>query len=80
MVVSDALTFYLISTVSSLVVVFLGVIYKSKCKVITCCGCIRIERDIDAEERIDEMKLGKSKSNTLQQPDIIQHDIQQIQH
>ena len=78
MVVSDALTFYLISTVSSLIVVLLGVIYKSKCNVITCCGCIRIERDIDAEERIDEMKLGKSKSNTLQQPDIIQHDIQQI--
>ena len=78
MVVSDALTFYLISTVSSLIVVFLGVIYKSKCKVITCCGCIRIERDIDAEERIDEMELGKSKSNTLQQPDIIPHNPQQV--
>jgi hypothetical protein len=67
MVVSDALTFYLTSTVSSLLVVFLGVIYKSKCRVITCCGCVRIERDVDAEERIDEMELGNSKSNTLQQ-------------
>lgn len=78
MVVSVALTFYLISTVSSLIVVFLGVIYKSKCKVTTCCGCIRIERDIDAEERIDEMELGKSKSNTLQHPDIIPHNPQQL--
>jgi hypothetical protein len=84
MVVSDALTFYLISTISSLIVVFLGVIYKSKCKVVTCCGCVRIERDVDAEERIDEMELGKSKGIQLQPPDIIhdiiQHDIQQLHH
>jgi hypothetical protein len=76
--VSDALTFYLISTISSLIVVFLGVIYKSKCKVITCCGCLRIERDVDAEERIDEMELGNSKGVSIQQHDIIHHDIQQI--
>jgi hypothetical protein len=78
MVVSDSLTFYLISTASSLIVVFLGVIYKSKCKVITCCGCIRIERDVDAEERIDEMELGKSKSNTIPQIDIISHNLQEM--
>jgi len=78
MVVSDALTFYLISSVSSLIVVFLGVIYKSKCKVITCCGCIRIERDVDAEERIDEMELGKSKNNTFQQNDIILQNPHQV--
>lgn len=28
--------------------------YKSKCKNIECCGCIKIERDIEAEEAIDE--------------------------
>jgi hypothetical protein len=28
--------------------------YKSKCKNIECCGCIKIERDIEAEESIDE--------------------------
>jgi len=71
MVLSDAITFYLISSVSSIIVVIMGVIYKSKCRVITCCGCLRIERDVSAEERIDEMELGKSKNNTLQQIDII---------
>jgi hypothetical protein len=72
MVLSDALTFYLISSVSSVIVVIMGVIYKSKCRVITCCGCLRIERDVDAEERIDEMELGKSKIND------ISHNVQQI--
>ena len=77
MVLSDGLTFYFISSVSSVIVIFLGVIYKSKCKVISCCGCIRIERDVDAEERIDEIELGKSK-NKLSLPyiDIIPHNIQ----
>ncbi len=78
MVLSDALTFYFISSVSSIIVVTLGVIYKSKCKVVTCCGCIRIERDVDAEERIDEIELGKSKNNILQQNDIIPHTIHQV--
>jgi hypothetical protein len=78
MVVSDALTFYFISSVSSIIVVFLGVVYKSKCKVITCCGCIRIERDVDAEERIDEIELGKSKNNILPQIDIIPHTTDQM--
>jgi hypothetical protein len=60
MALSDSLTFYIISSASSILVVILGVIYKSKCRVITCCGCVRVERDVDAEERIDEMELGKS--------------------
>ena len=75
MVLSDALTFYLISSVSSVIVVIMGVVYKSKCKVITCCGCLRIERDVDAEERIDEMELGKSKNNTLHQIDVIPQNV-----
>lgn len=76
MPVSEALTFYFISSVSSILVVFLGVVYKSKCRVITCCGCIRIERDVDAEERIDEMEISKTNNNTLSQIDIIPHNTQ----
>lgn len=78
MAVSEALTFYFISSVSSILVVFLGVVYKSKCRVISCCGCIRIERDVDAEERIDEMEIGKTNNNTLSQIDIIHHNTQPI--
>jgi hypothetical protein len=34
----------------------LAVCYKSKCKRFACCGLV-IERDIDAEEHIDEIQL-----------------------
>jgi hypothetical protein len=42
----------------------LGVCYKSKCKTIDCC-CIKIVRDIEAEEQIDEhtIELGGRRTN-----------------
>jgi hypothetical protein len=42
-----------ITICSGLVLATLGVIYKSKCRRVKCCGC-EIERDIDAEQEIDE--------------------------
>jgi len=57
MALSDTLVFYIISTAASITVVVLGIVYKSKCKVITCCGCLKVERDVEAEERIDEMEI-----------------------
>ena len=36
-------------------------IYKSKCKSCSLCG-IKIERDIHAEEHIDELELQRSKA------------------
>jgi hypothetical protein len=39
----------------------LRMIYKSKCKRCSFCG-ITIERDIDAEEHIDELELQRSKA------------------
>ena len=38
---------------SGLVLATLGVIYKSKCRRVACCGC-EVERDVDVEEHIDE--------------------------
>ena len=58
---SDTLIFYIISTAASISVVILGIIYKSKCKIITCCGCLRVERDVEAEERIDEMEIAQNQ-------------------
>lgn len=34
----------------------IAVCYKSKCKKIACCGIV-IERDIEAEEHIDEIQI-----------------------
>jgi hypothetical protein len=38
---------------SGLVLAMIGVVYKSKCRRIKCCGC-EIERDVDVEQDIDE--------------------------
>lgn len=42
-----------VSICSGLLLAALGIIYKSKCRRIKCCGC-EIERDVDVEEHIDE--------------------------
>jgi hypothetical protein len=42
----------------------LRMIYKSKCKNCSLCG-ITIERDIEAEEKIDELEL--QRSGTLEE-------------
>jgi hypothetical protein len=39
----------------------LRMVYKSKCKSCSFCG-IKIERDIDAEEHIDELEIQRSKA------------------
>ena len=45
----------------------LGVCYKSKCKTIDCC-CLKIVRDIDAEETIDEHELSNRANSPPQIP------------
>jgi hypothetical protein len=40
----------------------LGVCYKSKCKTLECC-CVKIVRDIEAEETIDEHELSIRNNN-----------------
>jgi len=42
----------------------LGVCYKSKCKTIDCC-CIKIVRDVEGEEKIDEEEMTlRARQNT----------------
>ena len=40
----------------------ISMFYKSKCKKVDCL-CIHIERDIEAEEDIDEQELNQLKKN-----------------
>lgn len=37
----------------------LAVCYKSKCKTIECC-CIKIDRDVGLEEKVDEIELQRT--------------------
>lgn len=51
----------LLITSSGIVLACLALCYKSKCKKIDL-GCVQIERDIEAEEQIDELEL-EQKNN-----------------
>jgi len=53
-------SFFLTSSIGCIMGI-LRMIYKSKCKSCSICG-IKIERDIDAEEHIDELEIQRSKA------------------
>jgi len=48
-------SFFITSSIGFLLA-FTKMIYKSKCKEINCCG-IKITRDIEAEEKLDELEI-----------------------
>lgn len=48
-------------TSSGIVLACLALCYKSKCKNVKL-GCLQIERDIEAEEQIDEIELEQKKN------------------
>jgi len=58
--------------VTSVIACFLGtarMLYKSKCRTIECCG-IKVERDTDAEEKVDEIQRTTSLATLPQNPEI----------
>jgi hypothetical protein len=57
MALSESFYFYLVSTISSFLIVGLGFCYKSKCKIIKCCGIIEVDRDVDVEQKEDELEF-----------------------
>lgn len=44
------------TTVTGMIIKLCSMAYKSKCKEVACC-CIKIVRDIDAEEREEEFRM-----------------------
>ena len=56
MALSESFYFYLVSTISSFLIVGLGFCYKSKCKNIKCCG-IEVDRDVEIEQKEDEIEF-----------------------
>lgn len=58
----DAVFFsFLITSVIGCILGLSRVIYKSKCKKCSICGII-IERDVDLEEKIDELQVQRSSA------------------
>jgi len=58
----DAVFFsFLITSVIGCILGLSRVIYKSKCHKCSCCG-ITIERDVELEEKVDELEIERSKT------------------
>lgn len=59
---NDALFIVLINSIVIVILKIISMFYKSKCKRVDCL-CIHIERDIDAEEDLDEQIINKGLQN-----------------
>ena len=55
---NDALFIVLINSIVIVILKIISMFYKSKCKKVDCWG-VHIERDIDAEEELDEQTINK---------------------
>lgn len=55
---NDALFIVLINSIVIIILKIISMFYKSKCKRVDCWG-VHIERDIDAEEELDEQIINK---------------------
>jgi hypothetical protein len=60
MALSESFYYYLVSTISSLIIVCIGFLYKSKCKVIKFCG-VEVDRDVEIEQKEDELEFTHQK-------------------
>jgi hypothetical protein len=58
---SESFYYYLVSTISSLIIVCMGFLYKSKCKNVKCCGLVEVDRDVEIEQKEDEMEFTNQK-------------------
>jgi hypothetical protein len=56
MSLSESFYYYLVSTISSLIIVCIGFLYKSKCKNVKCCG-VEVDRDVEIEQKEDEIEF-----------------------
>jgi hypothetical protein len=45
------------------------ILYKSKCKSVECCGCIKIQRDIASELELDEREPPSPRAEQSQRTD-----------
>jgi len=62
--VSDVIMSLLITSVSGIIIGILSVLYKSKCTRIECC-CLKIDRDVIEEEKIDEINANHMTHNSI---------------
>lgn len=62
--VTDVVWSLLITSISGIIIGILSVLYKSKCTRIEC-GCIKIIRDTEGEEKLDEINANHTTHNLV---------------
>lgn len=62
-------TFFITTTIGFLLA-FTKMIYKSKCKEISCCG-LKISRDTEAEEHIDQLEIERHQETKEENKSIV---------
>jgi hypothetical protein len=64
---SEVLITFIITSTIGLILAIAKICYKSKCKSVDCC-CIKIVRDVEGEEKLDEREppSPRSEHNTSQ--------------
>ena len=62
MALSEVFFSLLITSIVGLILALARMCYKSKCTVIRCCG-LEIDRNIDSEEKIDEIEINNSNKD-----------------
>jgi hypothetical protein len=55
------------TTISGMIIKLCSMAYKSKCKEVACC-CIKIIRDIEAEEKEEEFRISHPSRETEVSP------------
>lgn len=58
---SEVFWSFFLTSVIGCIMGMLRMLYKSKCRSCNCIGC-KLERDVEGEERIDELELQRSSA------------------
>ena len=58
--ISEVLITFLITSSIGFGLAILKIFYKFKFSNLKCCGCLTLERDIEAEETLDELRINKN--------------------
>jgi len=64
MTISEVIWSLLITSITGLIFGLFTIIYKSKCKHISCCGIV-IDRDVEGEEKIDQQEVSHITHNLV---------------
>lgn len=64
---SEVFYSFLITSIIGLIMGIVRMLYKSKCRQFSCCG-FHIDRDVEGEEKLDEMMVMRQASQEEKSP------------